>query len=71
MGGLRFLGQAKVVGPGGDVLARTWSKGALAVAEVDVEREVARARRILHHLRERNPAAYGGLRRVDCGEVRR
>lgn len=49
MGGLRFLGQAKVVGPGGDVLARTWSKGGLAVAEVDVEHEVTRSRRVLHH----------------------
>ncbi|MFC5678241.1 carbon-nitrogen hydrolase family protein [Aeromicrobium endophyticum] len=58
MGGLRFLGQAKVVGPGGDVLARTWSKGALAVAEIDVETEVARSRRILHHLQERVPASY-------------
>ena len=50
MGGLRFLGQAKVVGPGGDILARTSAKGGLAVAEIDVEAEVARARRILHHL---------------------
>jgi nitrilase len=58
MGGLRFLGQAKIVGPGGDVLARTWSKGALAVAEVDIDLEVARARRILHHLRERAPLSY-------------
>ena len=37
MGGLRFLGQAKVVGPGGDVLARTWAKAGLAVAELDVD----------------------------------
>lgn len=59
MGGLRFLGQSKVVGPGGDVLARTWSKGALAVAEVDVAAEVARARRILHHLKELTPGSYG------------
>ncbi len=58
MGGLRFLGQAKVVGPGGDVLARTWSKGALAVAEVDVATEIRRSRRILHHLQERAPASY-------------
>ena len=60
MGGLRFLGQAKVVGPGGDVLARTWSKGALAVAEVDVASEIRRSRRILHHLQERAPASYVG-----------
>lgn len=58
MGGLRFLGQAKVVGPGGDILARTWSKGGLAIAEVDVTAEVERSRRILHHLKELNPGAY-------------
>jgi nitrilase len=65
MGGLRFLGQAKIVGPGGDVLARTWSKGALAVAEIDVEAEVARSRRILHHLEERSPASYRTTARSD------
>jgi len=58
MGGLRFLGQAKVVGPGGDILARTSSKGGLAVAEVDVAAEVTRSRRILHHLDELTPSAY-------------
>lgn len=61
MGGLRFLGQAKVVGPGGDVLARTGAKGGLAVAEVDVEAEVRRSRRLLHHLAELHPTAYGGV----------
>lgn len=60
MGGLRFLGQSKVVGPGGEVLARTWAKAGLAVAEVDVGAEVARARRVLHHLAERRPATYAG-----------
>jgi predicted amidohydrolase len=58
MGGLRFLGQAKVVGPGGEVLARTWSKAGLALATVDVAGELARARRVLHHLTERKPASY-------------
>ena len=29
MGALRFLGQSKVVGPGGEVLARTWGKAGL------------------------------------------
>ncbi|WP_369069437.1 carbon-nitrogen hydrolase family protein [Kineococcus terrestris] len=61
LGGLRFLGQAKVVGPGGDVLARTGGKGGMAVVDVDVAAEVARARRTLHHLRERRPGAYRGL----------
>lgn len=57
-GHLRFLGQAKVVGPGGDVLARTWAKGALARADLDVDGEVDRARQVLSHLVERRPAAY-------------
>jgi predicted amidohydrolase len=58
LGGMRFLGQAKVVGPGGDILARTWSKAGLAIAELDVTAEIARARRVQHHLSERKPGAY-------------
>jgi predicted amidohydrolase len=58
LGGMRFLGQAKIVGPGGDILARTWSKAGLAVADVDVPGEIARARRVQHHLSERRPGAY-------------
>jgi predicted amidohydrolase len=58
LGGMRFLGQAKVVGPGGDILARTWAKAGLVVAEVDVGAELAAARRTLDHLRERRPDAY-------------
>ncbi|WP_375492920.1 carbon-nitrogen hydrolase family protein [uncultured Jatrophihabitans sp.] len=57
-GGLRFLGQAKVVGPGGDVLARTWAKAGLAVAELDVDAEIDRARLVLSHLHERRPELY-------------
>ena len=68
MGGLRFLGQAKVVGPGGDILARTSSKGGLAVAEIDVEAEVTRSRRILHHLKELVPSAYTGPRAVTADD---
>ena len=60
MGGMRFLGQAKVVGPGGDILARTWSKAGLAVAELDVAAEIARARRVLRHLDERRPERLPG-----------
>ncbi|SNQ45487.1 Acyltransferase [Frankia canadensis] len=59
MGGLSFFGQAKVVGPGGDVLARTWAKGGLAIAELDVDAEIDRARLVLHHLAERRPELYG------------
>jgi predicted amidohydrolase len=58
MGGLRFLGQAKVVGPGGNILARTWGKAGLAVAELDIAGELAQARRVLRHIGERRPSAY-------------
>jgi predicted amidohydrolase len=68
MGGLRFLGQAKVVGPGGDILVRTSSKGGLAVAEIDVEAEVTRSRRILHHLKELAPSAYTAPRTATAGD---
>jgi len=57
-GQLRFLGQAKVVGPGGDILARTWSKAGIATAELDVAGEIAKARRVLRHLDERKPGVY-------------
>jgi predicted amidohydrolase len=59
MGALRFLGQAKVVGPGGDVLANTGSKGGLAKVTVDVDAEIARARKVLNHLAERRTDVYG------------
>lgn len=58
IGGMRFLGQSKVVGPGGEVLARTWGKAGLAVADVDVGAELARARRVLSHLSELRFDAY-------------
>ena len=58
MGSLRFLGQAKVVGPGGDVLATTRSKGGLASVEIDVDSEITRARKVLNHLAERRVETY-------------
>ena len=58
MGNLRFLGQAKIVGPGGDILCTTRSKGGLATANVDVETEIARARKVLNHLTELRSDIY-------------
>ncbi|PTT15979.1 carbon-nitrogen hydrolase family protein [Microbacterium sp. HMWF026] len=58
LGGLRFLGQAKVVDPAGEIIAKTWAKGGLAVAEADVCADVARARRSLNHLAQRAEHAY-------------
>ena len=57
-GGLRFFGHAKVVGPGGEVLARTGVKAGLAVAQVDPQGEVDMSRRVQFHLKERRPDAY-------------
>lgn len=59
-GRLRFLGHAKVVGPGGEVLARTGVKAGLAMAELDIDAEVDRARQVLHHLKDRRPDTYAG-----------
>jgi predicted amidohydrolase len=58
LGGLRFLGQAKVVDPAGEIVAKTWAKGGLAVATADVAADVARARRTMDHLRDRVESAY-------------
>jgi len=56
--GLRFLGQSKVVGPGGEVLARTAAKAGLAVAELDVDAAIEAARKEHDHLAGRRPELY-------------
>ncbi|MPQ98923.1 carbon-nitrogen hydrolase family protein [Modestobacter sp. I12A-02628] len=60
-GSLRFVCSAKVVGPGGDVLASTGTAPGTAVAEVDVRALLDGARRSMAHLRDRRPDAYGVL----------
>ncbi|WP_369051845.1 carbon-nitrogen hydrolase family protein [Kineococcus terrestris] len=57
-GALRYVGSAKVVGPGGDVLAATGTGAGVAVADVDVEGELAAARRSMFNLRDRRPDTY-------------
>ena len=55
-GPLRFLGGAKVVDPDGVVLARTGARAGLAVARVDLARQIRRARaRSIDHLGDRRP----------------
>ncbi|GAB91506.1 carbon-nitrogen hydrolase family protein [Gordonia rhizosphera] len=66
-GSLRFLGQAKVVSPGGEILATTRSKGGMATVTVDVDAEIARARRVLDHLAELRPDAYHAEQTVPKG----
>lgn len=57
-GSLDFVGQAKVVGPGGDVLAVTGVDAGIAVATVDVDKELAAHRQGMCNLRDRRPDVY-------------
>jgi predicted amidohydrolase len=60
-GSLRFVGSAKVVDPGGEILADTGVGAGMAVAELDVAAALATARRAMGHLRDRRPDAYPPL----------
>jgi predicted amidohydrolase len=57
-GSLRFVGSAKVVDPGGDILADTGVGSGIALAELDVARALETARRSMGHLRDRRPETY-------------
>jgi predicted amidohydrolase len=57
-GVLRFVGSAKVVDPGGEVLACTGLAAGVAVAELDVVQTLETARRSMGHLRDRRPDTY-------------
>ncbi|MGW3622947.1 carbon-nitrogen hydrolase family protein [Streptomyces sp. NPDC000880] len=57
-GSLRFVGSAKVVDPGGEILADTGVPAGLAVAELDVAQALETARRSMGHLRDRRPETY-------------
>ncbi|MGX9883102.1 carbon-nitrogen hydrolase family protein [Streptomyces sp. NPDC002276] len=58
-GSLRFVGSAKVVDPGGEILADTGVTPGIAVAELDVAQALETARRSMGHLRDRRPETYG------------
>ncbi|MFI6932637.1 carbon-nitrogen hydrolase family protein [Streptomyces sp. NPDC050287] len=57
-GSLRFVGSAKVVDPGGEILADTGVEAGLAIAELDVAQALRTARRSMGHLRDRRPETY-------------
>ncbi|MEV7678101.1 carbon-nitrogen hydrolase family protein [Streptomyces sp. NPDC088341] len=57
-GSLRFVGSAKVVDPGGEILADTGVGAGLAIAELDVAQALETARRSMGHLRDRRPETY-------------
>src|SRR4029453_1650636 len=57
-GTLDFVGRAKVVGPGGDILAVTGTGPGMASAAIDVDAELAAHRAGMCNLRDRRPDAY-------------
>jgi len=65
-GSLHFVASAKVVDPGGEILAETGVTAGLAVAELDVREALRTARRSMAHLRDRRPDAYSGARNAAC-----
>ena len=57
-GTLRFVASAKVVGPGGDVLAGTGAAAGTAMAELNIRQAIDTARRSMAYLRDLRPDAY-------------
>jgi len=57
-GSLRFVASAKIVGPGGEVMATTGTAPGTAVADVDIPAALARARASMFHLADRRPELY-------------
>lgn len=60
-GSLRYVGNAKVVDPGGNVLATTLLGSGMAVAKVDIDATFRTMRAGMFHLRDRRPDIYGPL----------
>jgi predicted amidohydrolase len=58
-GSLRFVASAKVVDPGGEILADTGVTEGMAIAELDLAESLDLARRSMGHLRDRRPETYG------------
>jgi predicted amidohydrolase len=57
-GSLRFVASAKVVDPGGDVLATTGVHEGVAMADIDLAAALDQARAAMFHLRDRRPELY-------------
>lgn len=70
-GSLRYVGNAKVVDPGGNILATTLLGTGLAVAEIDVDATFRTMRAGMFHLRDRCPHVYGPVAEVSAPHVDR
>ncbi|OBF13709.1 carbon-nitrogen hydrolase family protein [Mycobacterium sp. ACS4331] len=65
-GSLRYVGNAKVVDPGGNILATTLLGSGMAVADVDIDETFRTMRAGMFHLRDRRPDVYGPLIEADA-----
>lgn len=68
-GSLRYVGNAKVVDPGGNILATTLLDSGMAVAEVDLDTTFRTMRAGMFHLRDRRPDVYGPLAATDTAHT--
>ncbi|NDK91200.1 carbon-nitrogen hydrolase family protein [Gordonia desulfuricans] len=64
-GSLRYVANAKIVDPGGNILDTTLLDEGMAVADIDIEGTFRTMRAGMFHLRDRRPDAYGLLTETD------
>jgi predicted amidohydrolase len=57
-GSLQFAASAKIVDPGGEIVAWTGQDEGMAIADIDVEQALEASRRGMGHLRDRRPETY-------------
>lgn len=65
-GSLRYVGMAKIVSPGGEILATTGVEAGLAIATVDIRESLETARRAMFYLGDRRPELYRTGESVDA-----
>jgi predicted amidohydrolase len=70
-GSLRYVGNAKVVDPGGNIIATTLLGAGLAVAEIDIDDTFRAMRGGMFHLRDRRPDVYGAVTATDAANATR
>lgn len=69
-GSLRYVGNAKIVDPGGNILDSTLLDAGLAVAHVDIAGTFTAMRAGMFHLRDRRPDVYSALTELDPSGAR-
>jgi predicted amidohydrolase len=63
-GSLRFAANAKIVDPGGEIVAATGQAEAMALADVDLDAGIDAHRAGMGNLRDRRPELYSALTRT-------